>query len=137
MIKRDIKAFLENRWAALLTSLGVLLVFYNIYPETWKYLFSILLAYLIADLVKTLLIAGGKGIIQFPFSGSTQTQHEGHGYLVFLIYIILGTIVSAKLGEYLTQNFMLNMVGWQKIIIPHAILIGLLYSDFYLTFKKK
>ncbi len=137
MTFQDIIKTLGNKWVASIASLGALLIFYNVYPNTWQFIFSILLAYLIADLVKTFLITGGNGIIQFPFTGSTQTQHEGHGYLIFLIYIVLGTIVSVKAGDYITQNILSTSSGWQKVVIPNATLIGLLYTDFYLTFKSR
>jgi hypothetical protein len=128
---------LENKWFAILFSLGILLIFYNLYPNSWKYIVSILIAYLIADVAKSLLIKGEKGIIQIPFLGTTKTQHEGHGYLVFLIYILVGTIFGSYLGEMVSNNFISNMAGWVNIVIPNAIIIGLVYLDFWITFKER
>jgi len=128
---------LEKKWFAILFSLGILLIFYNIYPNSWKYIVSILIAYLIADVAKSLLIKGEKGIIQIPFLGTTKTQHEGHGYLVFLVYILVGTIVGSYLGKTISDNFISNMTGWVNIIIPNAIIIGLVYLDFWITFKER
>lgn len=128
---------LEKKWFAILFSLIILLIFYNLYPNSWKYIVSILIAYLIADVAKSLLIKGEKGIIQIPFLGTTKTQHEGHGYLIFLIYILVGTIVGSYLGEAISNNFISNMTGWVNIIIPNAIIIGLVYLDFWITFKER
>lgn len=137
MTLKDIIKALENKWIAMITSLIVLLIFYNIYPKTWQFLFSILLAYLIADLIKSLLIKGGKGIIQFPFTSETQTRHEGHGYIIFLLYIIAGTLLSAWLGDYITKNFIETLTGWQSWLFPNLIIIVLIYFDFWVTFKKR
>lgn len=128
---------LEKGWAAILFSLVILLIFYNAYPNSWKFIVSILLAYLVADVAKFLMIRGGKCIKQFPFLGTTQTQHDGHSYLIFLVYIILGTILGAYIGDYVAKNFIENMVGWMNILIPNGIIVLLVYLDFWITFKER
>ena len=137
MTIKDIITVLENKWVAVIVSLTVLLFFYNLYPETWQFLFTVLLAYLIADVIKSILIKGGKGIIQFPFTGTTETKPEGHGYLIFLIYIVIGTIFSAKMGEYIMINHLSNLEGMQSILIPNIVIITLVYIDFHIAFKRR
>jgi hypothetical protein len=128
---------LENKWVAIIFSLIVLLIFYNIYQNTWRFIVSILLAYLVADVTKSLLIHGEKGIIQIPFLGTTKTQHEGHGYLVFLIYIILGTVLGAYIGNYVATNIVSNTEGLTNLLLSNGIIVGLVYFDFWVTFKKR
>ncbi len=128
---------LENKWTAIFFSLVVLLIFYNLYQNTWMFIVSILLAYLVADVTKSLLIKGEKGIIQIPFLGTTKTQYEGHGYLVFLIYIILGTILGAYVGNYVAINIIANTDGLTNLLLSNGIIIGLVYFDFYITFKER
>jgi len=128
---------LENRWAAIIFSLMALLIFYNLYQSSWRFIVSILLAYLVADVTKSLLIHGEKGIIQIPFLGTTKTQHEGHGYLVFLIYIILGTILGAYIGDYVASNIISNTEGLANLLLSNGVIIGLVYIDFWITFKKR
>jgi len=137
MTLKEIIKKLENKWTAILFSLAILLIFYNLYQNTWKFIVSILLAYLVADVIKSLLIKGEKGIIQIPLIGTTKTQHEGHGYLVFLIYIILGTLGGAYIGEYISTNLIANTDGLTNIILSNGIIIGLVYFDFYVTFKRR
>ena len=128
---------LENKWIAIVICLLALVIFYNWNNNLWNSIFIILLAYLIADVIKSILIIGERGIIQFPFLGTTQTQHEGHGYIIFLSYIIIGTLISSWVGSYITKNFIENLTGWQSWIIPNLIIIILVYVDFYITFKKR
>ena len=131
MTLKNIIHKLENKWVAIIICLLALIIFYNWNTNLWNGIFIILLAYLIADVIKSILIIGEKGIIQFPFLGTTQTQHEGHGY------IIIGTLVSSWVGNYITKNFIENLIGWQSWLFPNLIIIILVYVDFYITFKKR
>lgn len=137
MTLKDIIQKLENKWIAGITCLLILIIFYNWKNNLWNSIFTILLAYLIADVIKSMLIIGEKGIIQFPFLGTTQTQPGGHGYIIFLVYIVIGTLVSSWVGDYITKNFVNNLIGWQSWLVSNLIIIGLVYVDFYVTFKKR
>ena len=137
MTLRDIIQKLENKWVALGFSLLALIIFYNFNKNQWSIIFTILLAYLIADVVKSALISGENGIIQFPFLGTTQTQHEGHGYLIFLIYIIAGTLLSVWIGDYIKINFIETLTGWQSWFVSNLIIVILVYIDFHITFRRR
>ena len=137
MTLREIIQRLENKWVALIFSLLALIIFYNVNKSQWGVIFTILLAYLIADVVKSTLIRGENGIIQFPFLGITQTQHEGHGYLIFLIYIIAGTLLSVWVGDYIKINFIETLTDWQSWFVPNLIIVILVYIDFHITFRRR
>lgn len=138
IIKKMISEFitlLENHYFSATFSLLIIMLVYWFKKELWGYLFAILLAYLCADLIKIIFIRGGNGIVQFPISGSTLTRHRGHGYLIFLFFIILGTVISGLLGSLVTE-WISTLSGWLSILLPNFIIIVLVYVDFYLTFYK-
>lgn len=137
MTPKEIIRKLENKWVALGFSLLALIIFYNFNKSQWSIIFTILLAYLIADVVKSALIRGENGIIQFPFLGTTQTQHEGHGYLIFLVYIIAGTLLGVWMGDYIKINFIDPLTGWQIWFVPNLIIVILVYIDFHITFRRR
>lgn len=126
---------LRNKTNAIIFSVivlsGLLLLFKNI----WSYVFAILLAYLIADLIRIFFLRGERGIVQFTFSG-TRSQHKGHAYLVFLIYIIVGTILSGLFSDFIVKQIE-TLNGIWGVIIPNAIIAILVFLDFNLLFYKR
>lgn len=126
----------KNRFIALVVSVIVMLSFYWAYKPLWGYLFAILLAYLFADLIATLFMRGGNGIVQFTLANSTSTRHMGHGYLVFFISVIIGTILSGFLAEKITI-WIQTMSGIYAILFPNIILLLLVFLDFHITFYSR
>ena len=84
--------------AVPLSVIGLVAIY--VYSENdWFYVFSIILTWLIIDLLFSLLIAGGNNIFQWRPSGS-HTIHKGKAYLAFLMTIIFATLVA----EWLTAK---------------------------------
>jgi hypothetical protein len=134
-----LKAFissLKNRWMALSVSVLIFILAFFINRNTWVYLFAILLSYMIAHVLSSFICIGGGGIVQFPFTGSTETRNMGHGYLVYLSSIIGGTILSSIFADtaikYINNNNALD-----AIIISNVVLGISVFIDFHVTFYSR
>jgi hypothetical protein len=127
--------YLENQWVAIIVSIIFLIVFNLFLPKYWSYVFSILLAYLITEVIAQLFISGRRGIVQFPLLGN-ETQPKGHGYLVFIIFIIVATILSSYFTDQIA-GYLKNISNIYQIVISNIIIAILVFVDFELTFYSK
>ena len=134
MIK-DIIKLLEKKWGALIVCWVVLIGLNLFKPTLWKYIFAILLAYLLADGVKSLIIRGEDGAVSIRLLGHT-IQHKGHNYIAFFVSVITGTVLSGFLTELLI-NYIATFTGFGYTLISNAIIILLVYLDFSITFYKR
>jgi len=135
-ILQNIFKKLENKYLAILFSTAALIVANYYKPNLWYFLFGILLAYLISDGIKILLIGGGNGIFQIPLI-NTKTKPEGHAYLWFTLFIILGTLGSIWISNWIYDNFIKNLTSWQAVVIPNLLIAILVFIDLKATFYNR
>lgn len=101
--------------------------------EWWVYSFSIILSYLLADLIMIFFVRGGHGLIPIPFL-SKKNFKKGHNYLIFLTFIILGTILSGTIANVLTKY--IELLDTRTFILANGLIFILVYFDFTLTYYK-
>jgi hypothetical protein len=112
-------------WAVLLT------VLFYASTEIWGYFFALLIAYLIADLVKQTVIAGSR--IYSTYKALRLDTEAGYGFLAFFAYIIVGALASAFLGKWFTAYAVEG--GIVALVVTNVVAILLLYADYYITKK--
>jgi hypothetical protein len=114
----------------LLVSLG----FVN--KEYWLFLFSVVSAYLVSDIVINLFIAGGRGIAHIPITGS-HSQEKGQAYLAFFIGIIASTIISNYFSDAILA--VINSYNdWTYALAAASLFLSLaVYVDMKAKFYKR
>ena len=120
------------------TGFSILMFFllFLVNRNVWGYLFTILVSYLIANIVSSIFIKGSNGIVQIPLSGNTKTKRMGYGYIAFLLAIIVGTLVSAFFADLLTNR--INDSNEIIIVVfSNLTLVVLVFIDFHVTFYKR
>ena len=136
MRTRDISEHLKNPWIAAAFVAVVMTITRYVNAELWAIGFTVIMTYLIADLAANMIIKGGRGIVQFPLSGNTQTKSSGHGFLFFIASIAVGTFLS----DYFWVNIKNSLTTSNElplIIIANGLLVGAAYADFYARFYKR
>jgi len=131
-IKKAVKYlinWLENEVFAFIFVFIIMMLLYHFFPSIWSYAFAILLAYVIADCIAKFMLVGGEGIVQFSLI-SNKTLHKGHGYLAFILTIL----VSTMLGGYLT-DLMIKQTNSQ--FIASLIISILLLVDYWVVYYRK
>lgn len=128
--------YLANIWISGTISFLAILAVYLINKTAWGYIFSILLAYLIADAIVNFSVRGGGGIILIPIVSNNRTQHKGHGYLAFILTILFSTIASGFISDMFTK-WVEGLSRWAVVLFPNIIMIALVYLDFFLTFYRR
>jgi hypothetical protein len=103
-------------------------------PDYWKYFIGLFLAFVISGILQTKVIRGGGGIVQV--GNDNKAYPRGHGYLIFLFFIIAGTVVSGYLSDYLA-NQLSNYAGMENMIISNVVIAGIVYGTFWLTYIRR
>jgi len=142
----QIDASLRVASVAVGVSILLLIVVGLLFPDAWNYVFTAAIAWVVSDVVINLVVKGGGRIVQIPILG-TRTQFKGHGYLAFIIGILVGTSSSIFLSGILlgivgitvasAQSGRLVMTGadWTSTVLIASVLAGLLvYGDFQFRF---
>jgi MFS family permease len=119
--------------AFLLCFLGMIILGFA-FPTYWIFLFSIVCAYLISDLVLNLFIIGGSGIAQIPITGH-ESQEKGHAYIAFFIGIIGSTLISSFISEVIMKA--IESYDWIIAMVVASSVLGLaVYADMKAKFYK-
>ncbi len=133
---QDFWETLENPLVSGIVSTIALIIIGSIRPDLWSLVFTALIAFFTADIVANIFIRGGHGIVQSPVFG-THTLHKGHGFVFFVIAIIVGTYFSGSISDYIEtillgsgnveNNIMFSSVG--LIIISYLDYVARYYSS--------
>ncbi|MFA6088868.1 MAG: hypothetical protein WC755_03315 [Candidatus Woesearchaeota archaeon] len=124
---------LGNQYVAIIFVMILISIITMINIEWWVYSFSIILSYLLADLIMIFFVRGGHGLIPIPFL-SKKNFKKGHNYLIFLTFIILGTILSGTIANVLTKY--IELLDTRTFILANGLIFILVYFDFTLTYYK-
>jgi hypothetical protein len=142
----QIETALQEAPVAVGVAIIALIIIGLVLPAAWNYVFGAAIGWVVSDAVINLVVKGGGRIVQIPIFG-TRTHFKGHGYLAFMIGILLGTSSSTALTE-----IMLGLVGitvasvqagrlvlagadWTSTVLIASVLAGLLvYGDFHFRF---
>ena len=127
-------------------AIGALIVIGLILPTVWNYIFGAAIGWVVSDVVINLVVKGGGRIVQIPIFG-TRTRFKGHGYLAFIIGILVGTSASTALSELMlslvgitvasvqTGRLVVSGADWTSTVLTASVLAGLLvYGDFHFRF---
>jgi hypothetical protein len=109
----------------------LLTVLFYVSTEIWGYFFALLIAYLIADLVKQTVIAGSN--VYSTYKSLRISNDAGYGFLAFFAYIVIGALASAYLGQWFTAYAVEG--GVVALVVTNVVAILLLYADYYITKK--
>lgn len=103
-------SLIDNSVAAVAGSIAVLTVVGLVSWQIWNYAYSVSIAWVISDLVLSVIVIGGEGWLKIPFV-SEDFQNKGRGYVAFLIGIITATWLSSWIAD--------SMLGWAGILLKH------------------
>lgn len=129
-LNMTLKERLKNYWFAFVFAFSIMVGLYFFLPNAWDYSFAILLAYVIADGFSKYMLVGGRGIIQVKFI-SNKTINKGHGYLVFILIIVLGTAFSGWLTSIIIEEIKSNY------ILANLIVLCLISVDYWVNYYKR
>lgn len=76
--------------------------------QIWESLLKIVIAYILADLLKNLIIQVGDEVrwVKITPSLNHQFNSHGHGFLIYFTVIIAGTLVASSASSGFIQNFL-------------------------------
>jgi hypothetical protein len=145
-ILTQIETWLREVPVAVAVTIVALITVGIVFPVAWNYVFAAAIAWVVSDVVINLIVKGGGRIVQIPILG-TRTQFKGHGYLAFMIGILVGTSSSTFLSENLlgivgitlasaqAGRLVLSGADWTSTVLIASVLAGLLvYGDFQFRF---
>lgn len=112
-----------------------LLIVGIVIPQAWLYLFSVFFAFVLSDLILNTVIHGGKG--HAKIFGDNAFVDKGYAYLVCLLGIILGTLVSEFVASSL-MSWLTAIIPWyQALLITNLIASAAVVADLEWRFYKK
>jgi hypothetical protein len=124
MSNKYIRLF-RNPFFSAFVSYVVLALVGIIYPLGWVFLFSILFSYVLSDLILNGFIHGGKGWSKI-FDEADFT-HKGHAYLVFLVGIVVGTLLSSFIADSIFQYAQTHMIwSYALLLTDFAVVVAVL-----------
>lgn len=130
---------LENVVIAFIASFSILFCIGALIPSIWAYVFSILVSFVLSDLILNAFIHGGEGHANI-FS-KNEFAHKGHAYVVFLIGIIISTVLSSLLADFMFQGYLQDTPWVATVFITDGIAVFLVLGDlkwrFYLPNKNR
>ena len=129
--------FTSSILGAAILACVILIALCLIVPKAWVYCFAILLAYLFADIFMFSLIKKDSEMIQIPFRDKIKTSQRGHGYLIFLIAIVISAVISGFLASLITSWTVGIGNKFIEALILNAIIVVLVVLDFEFGFSKK
>jgi len=94
---------LENVGIACFVSYATLLFIGLAVPSIWAFMFSIIVSFVLSDVILNGFINGGEGHAKI-FS-KRRFANKGHAYVVFLAGIVIGTVLSSFLSDLWLQTF--------------------------------
>ena len=113
----------ENIFLAIGVSLLVLIPLGAI-PSVWITLVSIMMSYVLSDVILNIFIHGGGGYAK-TFT-QNEFAHKGHAYLVFFVGVVVGTLVSMYfLNTVLGQAQSTPDIGtWTEIVVFGSLIVA-------------
>jgi hypothetical protein len=78
------------------------------------------LSYVLSDLILNCFIRGGKGWSKI--FDENYFACKGHAYLVFMVGIVFGTILSS-LGTNLLMNFLQTQMAWFEAVLSTDLIV--------------
>lgn len=85
-----------------------------IYKDGWILLFSVFLSYVVCDLILNCFIRGGNGWSKI--FDKNEFACKGHAYLVFMVGIVFGTVLSS-FGTNLLMNYLQSQISWYEAVL--------------------
>lgn len=122
-----IKDIAKNEIGAPILSAIILIGIAYIDQNFWTAIISIILAFLISDMILNLFVGGGKGAPQIPLLGNL-IQERGYTFIAYFI----GILISAILSETMIIPFFKPMID-NRILFSIVVTIAI-YVDCKIRF---
>jgi energy-coupling factor transporter transmembrane protein EcfT len=118
--KKFIKA-LENQYVATLFAALILFVIAMANRSFWVYATAIMVTYLFANIVRHFIFSNVK---------------KGHGFLLFIFFILFGTVVFGFLADFILN--VINSINNVWIYLISSIgIIAMTYYEFKISYSRK
>ena len=98
-----------------------------VYPSGWIFLFSIFFSFVLSDIILNFFIRGNKGWSKILTN--EKFACKGHAYLVFLLGIIIGTILSSFVAEWVLQYAQSQLSWITAVLLTDFIVVGAVLGD--------
>lgn len=105
---------LENILVSCTVCFIILFFIGVIVPSIWVFIFSVLISFVMSDLILNAFIHGGEGHAKI-FS-KNDFAHKGHAFIVLLIGIIFSTVLSSLLADLSFQSYQQDS-GWIETVL--------------------
>ena len=106
-------------------------------PQLGENIFVILIAFVITDLASRIFVQRKKGAIRIPIVDSTKHQKQGHGFIAYVSMILITSIISAWLANYIFMNYLPSYHGDILTELAISIVLMLLVLRSWNNFRKK
>lgn len=120
---------------ALVCFLVVLFSFVN--HEVWYFVVSAMMGYLVADIIMSFFVGGGRGTVRIPLVG--HSEKKGHAYIAYYVGIVMATFLSAAGTSYLltlAESSFPDAVLAIRIFVS-VVLSILVFVDFYARYYER
>jgi len=117
----------KNPFFSAFVSYIVLAFVALIYPTGWVLLFSIIFSFVLSDVILNFFIHGGSGWSKI-FTDIEFTC-KGHAFLVFLIGIVVGTILSSLIADAILQYAKTQLSWFYAILLTDLLVMVAVLGD--------
>lgn len=128
-VKNIIKA-VEDPVAAIIILLATMMILYYLSSYFWTLFVIMVLTFLISGTISNYVTSSS----DIPVLGEKFTA-KGHAYLLFMFYVVVGTIISGLFANYIVA--VLSGANFFELIIANLFIILLSYAYFHFFFYKK
>ncbi len=123
----DFSELLRNEFFAAFVSFIVLGVVGLVSSVSWYFLFSIILSYVLGDVFLNFFIHGGQGYAKVGFDN--QFSCKGYAFMVFLIGIVSGTILSSLIVDSIIHYAQTQITWFWALILTDGIVAVVVLAD--------
>lgn len=117
----------KNPFFSAIVSYLVLAIVALFYFQGWILLFSVFFSFVLSDVILNFFIRGGKKWAKVGFNNLFACK--GHAYLVFLIGIIVGTLVSSVIADG-TMKYLQSVMPWYYAsLVTDLVVVGSVLGD--------
>jgi hypothetical protein len=119
--------YFRNPFVSASVSYIILAFIALFYFQGWILLFSVFLSFVLSDIILNFFIRGGKKWAKVGFNN--EFACKGHAYLVFLVGIVVGTLVSSVVADGIMKYLQSMMPWYYASLVTDLIVVGSVLGD--------
>ena len=120
---------LENPVFSILFTIIILITVGIFFKGVWIFLFSIIVSYMLTDIILNFIVRGESGYAKIPVLGH-HFQTKGHSYIAYIVGIVIGTFFASELADNILI-YLKSFTDWNTIVITSSFIVGILvFLDF-------